>query len=124
MTPTRDEILAAIDAMEDTAINCGNCSDDATRDAAHEARYAARTHLEALISGQAETGALAVLVDADVEAVARAILKARFYDCEPEMYDGLDDFWRRTWPDEEFDVMYEARAAVAAIADLTAAQAE
>lgn len=30
-----------------------------------------------------------------IERAAKAWLKAEYYDSEPEMYDGLDDFWGR-----------------------------
>lgn len=53
-----------------------------------------------------------------IERVARAILKRRFYDCEPDMYVDLDwFFWvmenesGEIWP----DALNEARAAIEAM---------
>jgi hypothetical protein len=54
---------------------------------------------------------------AEIEAVARAILKARFYDCEPGMYVCLDVFY------DEMDCSHiesahsEAAAVFAALAE-------
>lgn len=50
--------------------------------------------------------------------VARAILKARFYDPEPGMYDGLDDFFEAVTEDFSLgpDALREADAAIDAIA--------
>lgn len=51
-----------------------------------------------------------------VERVARAILKRRFYDCEPEMYGtDLDQFYRDLDPDHWFDAVAEASAAIEAM---------
>ena len=48
--------------------------------------------------------------------VARAILKARFYDCEPEAYESLDAFYVSIWDDWGDDALYEAESAIRAIA--------
>lgn len=50
-----------------------------------------------------------------IDEVARAILKARFYDCEPEMYgNDLDAFFREIDADHIVDAHDEARAAIEA----------
>lgn len=64
---------------------------------------------------------LLVKVEADISAVdhvAIAILKSRFYDCEPEMYDGFDAFISYiTAPDQDWidDARLEAIAAIHAL---------
>jgi hypothetical protein len=50
-----------------------------------------------------------------IEAMARAILKTRLYDCEPDAYDSLESFWIEIDPDHWIDARDEARAALAAI---------
>jgi hypothetical protein len=50
-----------------------------------------------------------------IEAMARAILKTRWYDCEPDAYDNLESFWIEIDPDHWIDARDEARAALAAI---------
>jgi hypothetical protein len=52
-----------------------------------------------------------------VDGVARAILKVRFYDPEPEMYDSLDSFWLELDEDHWLDGRQEAAAAIAAVQD-------
>lgn len=64
---------------------------------------------------------LLVKVEADgsaVDHVAIAILKSRFYDCEPEMYDGFESFISYiTAADQDwiYDARLEAIAAIRAI---------
>ena len=54
--------------------------------------------------------------DATVARVARAILKARFYDYEPEQYGhDLADFYLAVWPDWGDEAIVEANAAIAAL---------
>jgi hypothetical protein len=50
-----------------------------------------------------------------IEAMARAILKTRWYDCEPCSYPSLESFWIEIDPDHWIDARDEARAALAAI---------
>lgn len=51
-----------------------------------------------------------------VERVARAILKARFYDPEPDMYGhDLERFHREMDPDQADEAKREARSAILAI---------
>jgi hypothetical protein len=50
-----------------------------------------------------------------IERVARAILKARFYDCEPDMYNGLDGFYHEIDEEHVEDARREARAAIEAM---------
>ena len=55
-----------------------------------------------------------------IDEVARAILKARFYDCEPEMYgNDLDAFFREIYADHIIDAHDEARAAIEAMREPT-----
>lgn len=55
-----------------------------------------------------------------VERVARAILKRRYYDCEPEAYgNDVDGFIWKLDPDHIFDANDEARAAIEAMANPT-----
>ena len=55
-----------------------------------------------------------------IDEVARAILKARFYDCEPEMYgNDLDAFFREIDADHIVDAHDEARAAIEAMREPT-----
>lgn len=55
-------------------------------------------------------------IDNMIARVARAILKARFYDYEPGAYDNdLEKFFRVVDQDHVEDAEYEARAAVAAM---------
>jgi hypothetical protein len=54
-------------------------------------------------------------VDELIEAMARAILKTRWYDCEPDAYDSLESFFLEIDPDHWTDARDEARAALAAI---------
>lgn len=59
-----------------------------------------------------------------VEKVARAILKRRFYDCEPEAYGHREDtFWEDLDPDHILDAHDEARAAIKAMREPTEAMA-
>lgn len=51
-----------------------------------------------------------------IERVARAILKARYYDCEPEMYgNDVGAFFAGIDSDLVHDAEYEARAAIGAM---------
>jgi hypothetical protein len=50
-----------------------------------------------------------------IEAMARAILKTRWYDCEPDAYDSLESFFLEIDPDHWIDARDEARAALTAI---------
>lgn len=47
--------------------------------------------------------------------VRNAILKARFYDCEPEMYESLEAFIETMDPEHLLDATVEARAAIEAM---------
>ena len=59
-----------------------------------------------------------------IERAAKAILKVRFYDCEPDMYDGLDGFFNEL-DGELFDgAKSEASAAIASMRDPTDAMKE
>jgi len=50
-----------------------------------------------------------------IERVVKAILKAQFYDCEPNMYESLDEFYR-TIDDEHIEAAsYMARATIEAM---------
>ncbi|MDE2106770.1 MAG: hypothetical protein KGL39_56670 [Patescibacteria group bacterium] len=51
--------------------------------------------------------------DRIVGKVARGILKARFYDCEPEMYESLEAFFAEMDPEHWDGAREEARAALA-----------
>lgn len=62
-----------------------------------------------------------------VERVARAILKARYYDCEPEMYGSVERFYDEIY--SEFDDLvaeseHEARAAIEAMQPAILAERE
>ena len=60
-----------------------------------------------------------------IDEVARAILKARFYDCEPEMYgNDLDAFFREIDADHIVDAHDEARAAIEAMREPTRAMSD
>lgn len=50
-----------------------------------------------------------------VERVARAILKAEFYDCEPGMYESLDAFFAEVWDEHKDEAEHKAHAAIAAM---------
>jgi hypothetical protein len=50
-----------------------------------------------------------------IDGVALAILKVRFYDPEPDMYDSLDSFWLELDEDHWLDARQEAEAAIAAV---------
>lgn len=50
-----------------------------------------------------------------IEDMARALLKTRWYDCEPCSYPSLEWFWANIDPDHWIDARDEARAALAAI---------
>lgn len=52
-----------------------------------------------------------------VERVARAILKARFYVGDEELYDGLDDFFAGLDADLMEEARFQARAAIEAMQD-------
>lgn len=61
---------------------------------------------------------MTTIPDDMVERVARAILKARYYDCEPEMYGSVERFYDEIY--SEFDDLvaeseHEARAAIESI---------
>ena len=61
---------------------------------------------------------MTTIPDDMVERVARAILKARYYDCEPEMYGSVERFYDEIY--SEFDDLvaeseHEARAAIEAM---------
>lgn len=51
----------------------------------------------------------------DVMRVARAILKARFYDCEPEMYGSVEEFFASMFSEHVDEAVQEARAAIEAM---------
>jgi hypothetical protein len=55
-----------------------------------------------------------------VDGVARAILKVRFYDPEPDMYDSLVSFWLELDEDHWLDARQEAEAAIAAVRAIAA----
>jgi hypothetical protein len=50
-----------------------------------------------------------------VERVRNAILKARFYDYEPHMYESLEAFIEQIDEEHKFDAEGEARAAIEAM---------
>jgi hypothetical protein len=52
---------------------------------------------------------------AEIEAVARAILKARFYDCEPGMYGSLEDFYNQVDTEHVWIARQEAAAVFSAL---------
>lgn len=54
------------------------------------------------------------------EAVAKAMLKVRYYDGEERFYDGLDGFYRDLNPDHWFNALAEADAAILALRKLGA----
>jgi hypothetical protein len=54
-------------------------------------------------------------MDELIEDMARAILKTRWYDCEPDAYDSPESFLIEIDPDHWIDARDEARAALAAI---------
>lgn len=57
-----------------------------------------------------------------IERVARAILKVRFYDCEPDAYGYREEtFWKELDPDHIIDAYDEARAAIKAMREPTQA---
>jgi hypothetical protein len=60
-----------------------------------------------------------------IEKVARAILKARFYDIEEESYNcDLELFWESLDEEHCHDALYEARAAIEAMQTPTAKMIE
>jgi hypothetical protein len=56
-------------------------------------------------------------IEDDVLRVAWAILTARFYDCEPEMYSNDEGVFRAStvWDNHGDDAVAEARAAIKAM---------
>lgn len=56
-----------------------------------------------------------------VERVARAILKARFFDREPAAYNSLGEFYRTLDPEHIHEARDEARAAIEAMREPTKA---
>ena len=59
---------------------------------------------------------MTTIPDDMVERVARAILKARYYDCEPGMYgNDVGAFFAGIDSDMVHDSEYEARAAIEAM---------
>lgn len=59
---------------------------------------------------------MTTIPDDMVARVARATLKARYYDCEPEMYgNDVDAFFAGIDSDLVRDAEYEARAAIEAM---------
>lgn len=70
---------------------------------------------------------MTTIPDDMVERVARAILKARYYDCEPEMYGSVERFYDEIY--SEFDDLvaeseHEARAAIEAMQPAIVAERE
>lgn len=59
-----------------------------------------------------------------VERVARAILKARYYDCEPEHYNGLEDFFATIDDELVHQARAEACAAIAAMREPSESMAD
>lgn len=59
-----------------------------------------------------------------IERVARAILKVRFYDPEPQMYSGLDNFFSDIDEEHLIAARDEARAAIEAMREPAKAQLE
>lgn len=53
--------------------------------------------------------------DPKLYRVAAAILKARYYDIEPEMYEGEAGFWRDMPAEHIHDAVNEAAVAIAAM---------
>lgn len=64
---------------------------------------------------EAATKAMAAANEPNVEAVAWAILKARFFDCEPDVYASLDAFRDELRSEFLPDAMLEANAAIRAM---------
>lgn len=60
----------------------------------------------------------------DVMRVARAILKARFYDCEPEMYGSVEEFFASMFSEHVDEAVQEARAAIEAMRPAIMAERE
>jgi hypothetical protein len=50
-----------------------------------------------------------------IKAMARAILKARFYDCAPEAYESLEDFYAGLDAQHQYESLDEARDAYDAL---------
>lgn len=70
---------------------------------------------------------MTTIPDDMVERVARAILKARYYDCEPEMYGSVERFYDEIY--SEFDDLvaeseHEARAVIEAMQPAILAERE
>ncbi len=60
-----------------------------------------------------------------VERASRAILKSRFFDCEPDAYGGdLEAFYRNLDPDHVIGAHFEARAAIQAMREPTEAMTD
>lgn len=64
------------------------------------------------------------MAESMIERVARAILKARFYDCEPDMYNGLDGFYHEIDEEHVEDARREARDAIKAMREPTDAMVD
>ena len=69
---------------------------------------------ERLMAAAKEMRGMTTIPD-DEMRVARAILKARFYDCEPEMYESVDDFFEVAGDYHMDGAINEARAAIEAM---------
>jgi hypothetical protein len=54
-----------------------------------------------------------------IETVARAILKARYFDREPEGYDNFEGFLSGLYPENRDEAYDEARAAIEAMREPT-----
>lgn len=68
---------------------------------------------------------MTTIPDDMVARVARATLKARYYDCEPEMYgNDVDAFFAGIDSDLVRDAEYEARAAIEAMQPAILAERE
>lgn len=50
-----------------------------------------------------------------LEKAAKALLKRRWYDCEPEAWHDLETFYAQIDPDHVFEAYDEARAVIASI---------
>jgi hypothetical protein len=50
-----------------------------------------------------------------IKAMARAILKAKFYDCAPEAYESLEDFYAGLDAQHQYESLDEARDAYDAL---------
>ena len=55
-----------------------------------------------------------------VVRVARAILKSRFYDCEPQAYASMSEFWQSIYRNDHWiEAEWEARAVIEALMEPT-----